>query len=65
MLVQCANNYGVMGLLQNQQCQELYQHFQTCINTNHLLGRLKATQPEYFANSDYSRDKPAFSELRI
>ena len=65
MLIQCANNYGVMGALKNQECQELYQHFRTCLNTNQVLGHLKATEPEYFANSDYSRDKPHFSELRI
>ena len=65
MLVQCANNYGVVGLLKNQECNELFQHFRTCINTNDVLGRLKANQPEFFADNEYSRDKPQFSELRI
>jgi len=63
MLIQCANNYGVIKSLQNQECAELFQHFKTCLNTNQVLGSLKATQPEYFASSEYSRDKPHFSEL--
>lgn len=65
MMVQCANNYGVVGLFKNEECLELFQHFRACLNTNDVLGKLKSTQPEFFADNEYSRDKPQFSELRI
>lgn len=60
MMVQCANNYGFLNAIKNQECFELMQHFKSCLNTNQVLGLLKATQPEYYADSDYSRDKPQF-----
>jgi hypothetical protein len=65
MMVQCVNNYGFMNALKNQECAELIQHFTSCLNVNQALGTLKATQPEYFVSSEYSRDKPQFSEIKI
>ena len=65
MMVQCVNNYGFMNALKNQECAEIIQHFTSCLNVNQALGTLKATQPEYFVNSEYSRDKPQFSEIKI
>jgi hypothetical protein len=54
-----------MNALKNQECAELIQHFTSCLNVNQALGTLKATQPEYFVSSEYSRDKPQFSEIKI
>jgi hypothetical protein len=65
MTIQCYNNYGIKGSMSNYECAEIMQAFRSCLNVNQYFATLKKTQPEGFLNNDYSRDKPAFSEIRI
>lgn len=61
MMIQCANNYGVVGALKNMECSEINDFFQSCLNINHVMGKLKASQPEFFIENEYSREKPHFN----
>ena len=65
MVIQCANHYGATFFLKNAECRDIANFFNECVNVNHALGKMKRTNPEHYATSEYSREKPNFQELAI
>jgi hypothetical protein len=63
MIIQCANNYGADYMFKNAECHDLAKFFMECINTHGAFALQKQIEPEYFAENQYSREKPNFHEM--
>ena len=65
MIARCVNHYGAKYAVVNAECRDIANFFQQCVKRNHYFGRLKNINPEYFAVSEYSREKPSFQDIQI
>lgn len=63
MHIQCLNNYGVKGASQVPECYQMQSYFNECVHINKYFALLKKWNPEHFAESDYSRDRPNIEDL--
>ena len=65
MLTRCVNNYGPKFMQTNAECRDIANFFQNCVTRNEVFGQMKRMNPEHFAVSEYSRERPHFDEIKI